>query len=204
MLLMESARAGSTDAVELFEQRIRPILANECYECHGAKKQKGGLRVDFRDGLLKGGESGPAIIPGDSRKSLLLKSIRHANPDSGMPKDRPHLPDSVIADFARWVDEGAVDPRDQPQSVSPAAATESNGFAATIQTRKEWWSFRPVRMPAIPSVTNAAWSGHPVDRFLLAKMEERGLQPAPDAGRESLLRLPSCAFWPGRGKPTTL
>ncbi len=201
MLWMESARAASPDAVELFEQRIRPILANECYECHGAKKQKAGLRVDFRDGLLKGGDSGPAILPGDSRKSLLLKSIRHANPDSGMPKDRPQLPESVIADFARWVDAGAVDPRDQPQSVSPAAPNDSTGFAATIQARKEWWSFRPVRMPAIPSVTNTAWSDHPVDRFLLAKMEERGLQPAPDAGRESLLRRVTFAL---TGLPPTV
>jgi hypothetical protein len=201
MLLTGSVRAASPDAVELFEQRIRPILANECYECHGAKKQKGGLRVDFRDGLLNGGESGPALIPGDSRKSLLLKSIRHASPDSGMPKDRPQLPESVIADFARWVDEGAVDPRDEPQSVSPAAATDSSGFAATIQARKEWWSFRPVRMPAIPSVTNTAWSEHPVDRFLLAKMEERGLQPAPDAGRESLLRRVTFAL---TGLPPTV
>jgi len=201
MLWMESARAASPDAVELFEQRIRPILANECYECHGAKKQKGGLRVDFRDGLLKGGESGPAIIPGDSRKSLLLKSIRHANRDSGMPKDRPQLPESVIADFARWVDAGAVDPRDQPQSVSPAAATDSSGFAATIQARKEWWSFRPVRMPSIPSVTNTAWSDHPVDRFLLAHMEERGLRPAPEAGRESLLRRVTFAL---TGLPPTV
>ena len=201
ILSVQTAQAASPDLLEHFEQRIRPILANECYECHGAKKQKGGLRVDFRGGLLSGGESGPALIPGDAKRSLLLQKIRHANPDSGMPKDRPQLPESVIADFAKWVDQGAVDPRDLPQTVLPDPMAGPVGWAATMTARKDWWSFQPVRRPSIPSVTNAAWSGHPVDRFLLAKMEERGLHPAPEAGRESLLRRVTFAL---TGLPPTV
>ncbi len=175
----------SPSPLEFFEQRIRPILANECYECHGTKKHKGGLRVDFRDGLLKGGESGPALIPGNAKKSLLLRAISHENPDDAMPKDRPKLGDSVIADFVAWVDQGAVDPRDQPPTIS---APKNAGWATTFAARKDWWSFKPVLNPAAPSVTNAGWSQHPVDRFLLAKMESANLQPAAPADRRTLLR----------------
>ena len=171
--------------LEFFEQRIRPMLVNECYECHGAQKQKGKLRVDFRDGLLKGGDSGPAIVAGDAKKSLLVQSIRHDDPDSAMPKDRPKLSDAVIADFVKWVNDGAPDPRDQPASETAAA---SAGWEATFTARKDWWSFKPVQKVAPPAVTNTAWSSHPVDQFLLAKIEERGLQPAAPADRRTLLR----------------
>lgn len=186
---------------EFFEQRIRPTLVNECYECHGAKKQKGGLRVDFRDGLLKGGDSGPALIPGNAKKSLLIQSIRHEARDSQMPKDRPLLAESVIADFVTWVNRGAVDARDQPPTIAAGATTDPMGWEATLNARKDWWSFQPVQKPAVPKVKNAAWSAHPVDRFLLAKMEERGLQPSPDASRESLLRRVTFAL---TGLPPTV
>ena len=171
--------------LDFFEQRIRPMLVNECYECHGAQKQKGKLRVDFRDGLLKGGDSGPAIVAGDAKKSLLVQSIRHDDPDSAMPKDRPKLSDAVIADFVKWINDGAPDPRDQPASETTAA---SAGWQATFTARKDWWSFKPVQKVAPPAFTNTAWSSHPVDQFLLAKIEERGLQPAAPADRRTLLR----------------
>jgi len=170
---------------EFFEQRIRPILVSDCYECHGAEKQRGGLRVDFRDGLLQGGDSGPALAPGDARNSRLIQSIAHTHPDSQMPKDRPKLADSVVADFERWVNDGAIDPRDEP----PAEfAGESVGWESVFNARREWWSFQPVKAPPLPSVKNANWSAHPVDRFLLAKLEERGLEPAAPADRRTLLR----------------
>ncbi|MDA1275597.1 MAG: DUF1549 domain-containing protein, partial [Verrucomicrobia bacterium] len=188
ILSVQTALPASPEQLDFFEQRIRPTLVNECYECHGAKKQKGGLRVDFRDGLLKGGDSGPALVPGDAKKSLLIQSIRHEAPDSKMPKDRPQLPDAVIANFVTWVNQGAVDPRDQPPKASTATPTDSAGWAATLEARKDWWSFQPVRKPAVPRVMNTAWSEHPVDRFLLAKMDEQGLRPSPAASRESLLR----------------
>jgi hypothetical protein len=180
-----SAAAPTPAQLEFFEQRIRPMLANECYECHGAQKQKGKLRVDFRDGLLKGGSSGPAIIPGDAKKSPLIQSIRHDDPDSAMPKDRPKLSDAVIADFVKWVNDGAPDPRDQPASET---LVDDKGWDATFAARKDWWSFKPVQKFTPPAVKDAAWSSHPVDQFLLAKIEERGLQPAAPADRRTLIR----------------
>ena len=175
----------TSSQLDFFEQRIRPILVNECYECHGAKKQKGGLRVDFRDGLLKGGESGPALISGDAKKSLLIQAIKHENADSEMPKDRPKLSDSAIADFVKWVNQGAADPRDQPPAVS---ATNSVAWESIFAARKDWWSFKPVHNPTLPAVTNLNWSAHPVDRFLLSKIEASGLQPASPADRRTLIR----------------
>jgi hypothetical protein len=185
LLRGHDAAAATAAQLEFFERRIRPILANECYECHGAKKQKGGLRVDFRDGLLKGGDSGPALVPGVAKKSRLIQSIRHELADSEMPKDRPKLSDSVIADFVKWVDQGAPDPRDTP---GVAATTNNNAWETIFAARKDWWSFKPVQKPPVPTVKDAAWSAHPVDQFLLAKMEERGLQPAAPADRRTLIR----------------
>ncbi|MEN9675718.1 MAG: hypothetical protein RIS76_1614, partial [Verrucomicrobiota bacterium] len=97
-------------------------------------------------------------------------------------------PDAVIADFVTWVNQGAVDPRDQPPNASTATPKDSADWAATLEARKDWWSFKPVQTPAVPRVRNTGWSEHPVDRFLLAQMEGRGLQPSPAASRESLLR----------------
>ena len=201
ILSVRTALPASPDRFDFFEQRIRPTLVNECYECHGAKKQKGGLRVDYRDGLRQGGDSGPVLIPGNAKKSLLIQSIRHEAPDSKMPKDRPQLPDAVIADFVTWINQGAVDPRDQAPTVAAAATTANVGWEATLQARKDWWSFQPVRKPAVPKVKDAAWSEHPIDRFLLAKMEERGLRPSPAASRESLLRRVTFAL---TGLPPTV
>lgn len=157
--------------------------------------------MDFRDGPLKGGDSGPALIPGNATKSLLIQSIRHEASDSKMPKDRPQLPDAVIADFVTWVNQGAVDPRDQRPTASASTPTDNVGWAATLKARKDWWSFQPVQKPAVPKVRNDVWSEHPVDRFLLAKMEERGLRPSPAASRKSLLRRVTFAL---TGLPPTV
>ena len=184
-LTTEAASPTSLSPVEFFEQRIRPVLVNECYECHGAKKQKGGLRLDFREGLLKGGDSGPAIIPGEGLGSLLIQKITHARADSSMPKDRPKLADAVLADFVVWVNQGAPDPRDQPP---PDLAANAIPWSATFEARKDWWSFQPVGKPVPPDVPNTDGSNHPVDAFLRAKMAGHGLRPSADADPDSLLR----------------
>src|SRR5678815_2174503 len=100
--------AESSDGVEFFEKKIRPVLVAECYECHGAEKQKGGLRLDWRDGWQKGGDSGAAIVPGDVQTSLLLQAIRHEDPDLKMPSKSPKLDDAIIRDFERWVNRGCL------------------------------------------------------------------------------------------------
>jgi len=171
------------EQTEFFEKSIRPILTSECYECHGAKKQKGDLRLDFRDGWKKGGESGQVIIPGDPAKSLLIKSIRHDDADLAMPKKRPKLSDAVIADFEKWIALGAPDPRDEPPKADANVPWEQ-----LLADRKTWWSLQPIQKPQPPPAGNAAWSTHEADRFLLAKMEGRGLMPAGDADPRTVIR----------------
>ncbi len=171
------------EQADFFEKKIRPVLASECYECHDAKKQKGGLRLDYRDGWKKGGDSGDAITPGEPAKSLLIKSIRHEDPDLKMPEKRPKLSDAVIADFEKWIASGAPDPRDEP----PKAGT-SVPWEQLLADRKTWWSLQPVQKTPPPVVKNAAWSQHPVDHFLLAEMEKRGLKPSADADPRVIIR----------------
>ena len=174
----------SPEQVEFFEKKIRPVLVAECYECHNAKKTKGGLRLDYREGWKKGGDGGEAIVPGDPAKSLLLDSIRHTDPDLKMPDKAPKLEDAVIADFEKWISMGAPDPRDSP----PADEATKPTWAQLLEVRKSWWSLQPVQKPAVPTVKDAAWSEHPVDRFLLAKMEQKGLAPAAPADPRTFLR----------------
>ncbi|MEY4272067.1 MAG: hypothetical protein RL250_933, partial [Verrucomicrobiota bacterium] len=126
LLLHGAARLAAADLkpadVEFFESRIRPVLVAECYECHDAKKQKGDLRLDYRDGLLKGGEEGAAIVPGDARKSFLIQSMDHSHETLQMPKKRPKLDAKIVADFVEWVNRGAPDPRVKApeDSITPA------------------------------------------------------------------------------------
>ncbi len=178
-----SATTLPPEQADFFEKKIRPVLASECTECHDAKKQKGGLRLDYRDGWKKGGDSGDAIVPGEPAKSLLIKSIRHEDPDLKMPSKRPKLSDASIADFEKWIAMGAPDPRDEPPKAGAAVPWET-----LLADRKTWWSLQPVQKSEPPAVKNAAWSQHPVDHFLLAKMEERGLKPAADADPRVVIR----------------
>jgi hypothetical protein len=165
--------------LEFFETRIRPVLATECYECHDAKKQKGELRLDYRDALLKGGESGPTLIPGDAKRSLLIQSLTHEHPEIQMPKKRPKLDAKVIADFVAWVNQGAADPREQaPKESIPTA------WADVLTVRKAWWSFQPIR----PSEAPAGKAHDPIDRFLDQRIAQAGLQPAPKADKATLIR----------------
>ncbi|MEW6304252.1 MAG: DUF1553 domain-containing protein [Verrucomicrobiota bacterium] len=181
--LVRASAAPSAEQLEFFEKRIRPVLVGECYECHAGKKSKGGLKLDDRAGLLKGGDSGPAIIPGNAKKSLLIQSMTHENPDLKMPDKGAKLDDAIIKDFIAWVILGAPDPRDRPPETAEAVSWD-----ATLAVRKQWWSFQPVRPVPVPKPKDTRWSEHPVDRFLLAKMEERGLKPAAPADRRALLR----------------
>ncbi|MDR3405480.1 MAG: DUF1553 domain-containing protein [Chthoniobacter sp.] len=169
---------------DFFENKIRPVLAAECNECHSAAKHKGGLRLDYRGGWEKGGDTGDTIVPGNAAKSLLIKSIRHEDPDLKMPAKSPKLDDKIIADFEKWVNMGAPDPRDQP----PAEHSGKPAWPDLLAARRTWWSLQPVQKPTVPEVKNIAWSANPVDRFLLAKMEEHGLAPATDADPRTLIR----------------
>lgn len=178
------AAAPTAQQMEFFESRIRPVLAQDCYECHSqSTKQKGGLVLDSRAGWQAGGDSGAAIKPGDPAASLLLQSIRHEHADLKMPKNGAKLDDKVIADFERWIKEGAPDPRDHPPSKEEVA--KDTDWNSVLQRRKQWWCFQPVKAtppPASPAGT------HPVDAFIDAKIKDAGLKAAAPASPRALIR----------------
>lgn len=163
-----------------FESKIRPVLVEKCYKCHSetSSKVRGGLLLDTREGIRRGGEHGPAVVPGNLSKSLLVTAIHHTDPDTAMPP-KEKLSEATIADFERWIRSGAADPRDGKSAVVPTYDASK---------AKEWWAFQPVRRPAIPQVKDAAWPRGDIDRFVLANLEAKGLKPVGDADRLTLLR----------------
>lgn len=191
MTVRGGGAALPAEQIEFFEKKIRPVFVAECYECHAGAKHKGGLRLDSREALREGGESGPAIVPGKPGESLLIRSIAHLDADLKMPKKAPKLDDAVIADFSAWVKMGAPDPRTVPDKVNVVAPAP---WAATLAARRQWWCFQPIQDVALKVPKNAGWSDHPIDRFVLAKQEERGLSPAPDADARTLIRRLSFAL----------
>ncbi len=170
---------ASSAEFDFFERRIRPVLAQHCYECHSAqsKSLKGGLRVDTRDGLRLGGKSGePAVVPGDAEKSLLLKAIRHTSADLQMPPKRK-LSAEQIAHFEQWIRAGAPDPREEKQSA-----------VSGQRSARAHWAFIPPRDQPLPKVKDKGWPQSPVDHFILAKLEANGLKPSPPADPRTLIR----------------
>ncbi|HEX7897337.1 MAG TPA: PSD1 and planctomycete cytochrome C domain-containing protein [Planctomycetota bacterium] len=171
LVLSLSANAQDPEGAKFFEEKIRPVLVEKCYSCHSAdaKKVKGDLLLDTREGTLKGGETGPAVVPGDLDKSLLIKAIRWTDDDLKMPP-KNMLPKQVVADFEAWVKSGAHDPR--------TGAAKSTARVIDIDKGKEWWAFQPLKPVA----------GKDVDTFLRAKLAEKGLAPNPPADRRRLIR----------------
>lgn len=160
------------------------MLVEHCYECHssGSSEVKGSLLLDFRDGLRKGGESGPAIVPGKPAASLLLEAMRYESfemPPAGKLSER------VIADFSRWIRDGAKDPR--VKRPSPTEAAEAT-WKAKLAQRSRWWSLQPLKQVSPPDVNAAAWAREPIDRFIRGSLDQAGLSPAPPADAETLLR----------------
>ena len=159
-----------------FETHVRPLLAGKCVKCHGEKKQEGGLRLDSREAILRGGESGPAMIVGAPGKSLIIAALRYESfemPPSGQ------LPEGAVGPIAAWIAAGAVWPEGQVVREASATITEVD---------RQWWAFQPVGHPKPLVVKNDGWSRNPVDQYVLVKQRERGLTPAPEASRETLIR----------------
>ena len=177
-----SADEPPTGPNEFFEKSVRPILANHCFECHGPKKQKAGLRLDSREALLNGGDTGPAMVPGHPEQSLLVKAINYKD-EPQMPPKGQLAPDEIAA-LTNWIKQGA------PWSQTTATvrpATKEAGFKITPEDRA-FWSFQPIADPPLPMVKNRAWTQTPLDAFVLAKLEEKALAPAPIADPRTLLR----------------
>ncbi|MEX2186988.1 MAG: PSD1 and planctomycete cytochrome C domain-containing protein [Pirellulales bacterium] len=169
--------------IEFFEQSIRPVLAEHCYKCHSAESDpvKGGLRLDDRQSIRAGGESGPAVVPGKVDASLLMQAIEYEGEFYDMPPDGK-LPAKAIADIRRWIAMGAPDPR-KSKGESPAA-TSANSAAS----REDLWVLRPLRRPVVPEVSDVSPAAGTVDRFILATLDRQGLKPAAAADRYTLLR----------------
>jgi hypothetical protein len=173
-LIPRHAQAQSAPE-EFFEKRVRPLLATHCYDCH-TDQPKGGLRVDGRDALLKGGSRGPAIVAGEADKSVLILAVTHQHPTLRMPKGEAKLSDDAIADLRRWINEGAV---------WPAATTAKNNYVIKPE-HKAFWSFQPIVKSAPPSVRGR--TNNAIDSFLLARLESKKLSFNPPADKRTLLR----------------
>jgi hypothetical protein len=179
-LVALSLTAGPAAADDFFESRIRPVLVEHCLKCHSAEaaaknKLRGGLLLDTKAGWQAGGDTGPALVPGDPAASLLLKSLRYDG-DLKMPP-AGKLPDAVVADFEAWIKAGAADPR-------TATAGVKKQVGMSLEDGRNFWAYKPIANPAPPAVADpAGWVRDPLDRFVLAKQK-----PAPDAAPQALLR----------------
>ena len=171
-------------AVRFFELRIRPVLQKHCFKCHSAtsKPAKGNLRLDFRDGLRTGGDSGPTVIPGRPDKSLLIRALEHRGPKMPPPGK---LPRNVVADFRAWVLDGAVDPR-----TGPAASDSLMPIRLRAEEARKFWSWRPLERPVVP-ISGGSWAKNPIDAFVASRHRRAGLTPAPSASLGNLLRRAS-------------
>jgi mono/diheme cytochrome c family protein len=169
------AQKPAAPAVD-FVRDIQPILQTHCYECHGPRKTKNGLRLDLRAAAMTGGDSGPAIVPGDSDRSLIVRRLLGLDGEDQMPKDKDPLARAQIETIRAWIDQGAVWPE---TADAPAAHGDEPA---------RHWAYRPPARPALPAVGNASWVRTPIDRFILARLEKEGLSSSPDAPLETLVR----------------
>ncbi len=170
MVLLFAASLARAD--EFFTSKIEPLLKQRCYECHShEKKMKGGLTLDSKSGWEQGGDAGPSIVVGKPDESLLIKMVRWADGDHQMPP-KEKLPAAEIALLEEWVKQGAADPR---------------VIVKTRPNATDWWSLKPLIKP-VPPVLADATVGHPVDRFIRARLAERKLTPSPEADRRTLIR----------------
>ncbi len=172
---VEEPRAASAEEAAFFEAKVRPVLVDSCFQCHGPRKQSGGLRLDSRASALQGGDGGPALIPGEPEKSPLVLAARHDGELKMPPKGK--LPDPAVAALAAWVKMGA--PWSAGSNPTSRAQNEPNGTL---------WSLKPVVDPPLPRVEHSDRVASPVDAFILAKLEARKLEPSPPADKRTLIR----------------
>ncbi|MBX3733070.1 MAG: PSD1 domain-containing protein [Verrucomicrobiae bacterium] len=191
-LSLSAAKPGKNftpEQIEFFEKKIRPVLVDKCYECHSEEsgRMKGDFVLDSRDGIRIGGERGPGIVPFKPDDSFVIRAIRQEGRLAMPPEKRGGmLPDEVIADFEKWVEMGAPDPRD----ASKVASSEPPKPDKPVDWDKEreFWAFQKPRATPPPAVRERRWPKTDIDRFVLAKLEEKGLQPVSDADRRTLVR----------------
>lgn len=188
LAVLASSQAIAQDAIS-FEREVRPLLKAHCFECHGeGAKLKGGLDLRLRRLLVEGGDSGPALVPGKSDKSLIVEQVRSQQ----MPPGKRKLTTDEIAVLAKWIDAGA-------KTAAPEPATIASGFQIT-ESDRQYWAFQPIRKPAVPTAAHGELVRNPIDAFLLEKLETKKLSFAPAAERRTLIRRASFDL---RGLPPT-
>ncbi len=173
------ANEGLTPSARIFVDRVRPLLAQKCYACH-TDSEEGGLRLDSRNRILAGGGRGPAIIPGNPEESLLIAAVRHADQDLQMPRNGDRLSDAEIRGLVDWIASGADWAEVEAPMVIPRRAISAE--------ERDFWSFQPLATPAVPTPATAGWARTDIDRFVLAKLEDKGLTPVGDAEKRQLIR----------------
>ena len=180
LLLAIRVLADDRAGLEFFEERIRPVFVEHCHECHSRSADEigGGLHLDTRSGLLRGGNSGPAIVGSDVERSILIRALRYTDKKLNMPPDGK-LPQDVLRDFEKWISMGAPDPRDDADPGAEERRREAG---------RSHWSFRAPQAAERPAVERTHWPRSEIDHFVLARLEEKGLQPVGDASRRTLIR----------------
>ena len=173
-----AAAPSNEQGIEFFEKHVRPVLVSKCQSCHGVKKQRGGLRLDTRAALLKGGDTGAVVVPGEPGKSLLIKVVRYDGDVQMPPKGK--LSDEAVANLTAWIKMGAPWPQESVNTKNQPSSVE--------EVRRTHWAFRPVKKPALPAVKKPSWVKTPIDAFVLAGLEAKSLTPSPAADRRTLLR----------------
>jgi hypothetical protein len=174
--------ALAPEKLEFFESKVRPILVQRCYECHSGQESNGGLRLDYREGLLKGGDSGPALQADEPQGSLLLRAIRYQNADLQMPPSGK-LDASEIEVLETWVAQGAFDPR---ADLPSGSSDKTQGMS--IQDGRNFWSMMPLKPVEVPRAVDAEWCRNPIDAFVLKELDSNGLRPSPESSRREILR----------------
>jgi mono/diheme cytochrome c family protein len=170
------------EQLKFYETKVRPVFVEHCYKCHGPDKHRGGLRLDSANALMTGGDTGPAIVPGHPEKSLLIKAINHEDPQLKMPEGGK-LTKEQIADVTRWVKMGAPWP-----GGAAAVVSGKKGEMQVTDKDKSHWAFKLVVKPTLPTVKQPSWVKNPIDAFILAKLESRGLLPNGPASKHELVR----------------
>ncbi|MFO0890551.1 MAG: PSD1 and planctomycete cytochrome C domain-containing protein [Isosphaeraceae bacterium] len=185
----EPTADAQSAGLDFFESRVRPVLAEHCYGCHSAqaRKLKGGLRLDTAEGISKGGDTGPAVVPGNPEESLLVRAVRHDEDVSEMPP-KGKLPDATIRVLEQWVKAGAAVPSSGPSVSRTAPNTKPKTGSFNLEEARKHWAYRPVRRQEPPPVKDPGWCRTSIDRFVLARLEAAGLTPSPPADRRTLLR----------------
>lgn len=182
--VLSHAQEASRKDIDFFETNVRPLLVKHCYECHSGEEQNGGLRLDFRETTLKGGDSGSPLTPGNPDASLLVKAVRYDNQDLQMPPKGP-LALSEVAILEEWIASGAHDPRTMSNTAGQPMASPTG---MRIEAGRQFWSLLPIANPKPPNNPSSEWSKTPMDPFILERLERENLQPAPTADRASLIR----------------